>query len=138
MSQDLKQLYPGADDVAVDLLRAMLQFNPHQRISVADALAHPYFASLKTQEYVQQYQQASSPRSRGAGRVSLPPLLDATVEKMNESGDLLRHSVSSALLTMYCRPMTILSFSRRSCRRLLTTARERNCDLQRRDRAVLE
>lgn len=36
------QLYPKADAKALDLLGKMLTFNPHQRITVEQALAHPY------------------------------------------------------------------------------------------------
>lgn len=36
------RLYPNADPKALDLLEKMLTFNPHSRINVEDALAHPY------------------------------------------------------------------------------------------------
>nr|UJT98798.1 mitogen-activated protein kinase [Propylea japonica] len=36
------KLYPNADPKALDLLDKMLTFNPHKRIEVEDALAHPY------------------------------------------------------------------------------------------------
>uniref|UniRef100_A0A336M0L3 mitogen-activated protein kinase n=1 Tax=Culicoides sonorensis TaxID=179676 RepID=A0A336M0L3_CULSO len=36
------RLFPNADPHALDLLGMMLTFNPHKRISVEDALAHPY------------------------------------------------------------------------------------------------
>ena len=36
------RLYPNADEKALDLLEKMLTFNPHRRIAVEDALAHPY------------------------------------------------------------------------------------------------
>ncbi|KAJ1639274.1 kinase-like domain-containing protein [Pavlovales sp. CCMP2436] len=39
-------IYPNANQGALDLLDAMLAFNPAKRISVADALAHPYLAPL--------------------------------------------------------------------------------------------
>ena len=41
------RLYPNANPLALDLLERMLHFDPNQRISVEDALAHPYFAHLK-------------------------------------------------------------------------------------------
>jgi len=43
--------FPKASPLAIDLLRKMLTFNPAKRVSVADALAHPYleeFASSDT------------------------------------------------------------------------------------------
>jgi len=36
------RLYPQADPNALDLLERMLTFNPHRRIKVEEALAHPY------------------------------------------------------------------------------------------------
>jgi mitogen-activated protein kinase 1/3 len=36
------KLYSAADPMALDLLDKMLTFNPHQRITVEKALAHPY------------------------------------------------------------------------------------------------
>lgn len=40
--QPWSRLYPNADPRALDLLDKMLAFNPNNRISVEDALAHPY------------------------------------------------------------------------------------------------
>jgi serine/threonine protein kinase len=36
------KLFPNADAKALDLLDKMLTFNPNKRISVEEALAHPY------------------------------------------------------------------------------------------------
>ncbi|KAL4658336.1 mitogen-activated protein kinase 7-like [Arapaima gigas] len=40
----LATLYPQAEPAALDLLAAMLRFDPRERISVTQALAHPYLA----------------------------------------------------------------------------------------------
>ncbi|KAG4999918.1 hypothetical protein AAZX31_08G112500 [Glycine max] len=40
------QLYPQADPLAIDLLQKMLVFDPTKRITVLEALQHPYMASL--------------------------------------------------------------------------------------------
>ncbi|CAM9725062.1 unnamed protein product, partial [Heterosigma akashiwo] len=37
---------PGATPEALDLLGKMLRFDPRQRITVPEALAHPFLASL--------------------------------------------------------------------------------------------
>ncbi|XP_036401836.1 mitogen-activated protein kinase 7 isoform X1 [Megalops cyprinoides] len=40
----LTTLYPQAEPAALDLLAAMLRFDPRERISVTQALAHPYLS----------------------------------------------------------------------------------------------
>jgi len=40
------KLFPNANPLALDLLEKMLVFNPQHRISVDDALRHPYFKNL--------------------------------------------------------------------------------------------
>jgi mitogen-activated protein kinase 1/3 len=47
---DLNKLYPGAGEDAVDLLGKMLIFNPFFRISVDEALNHPFFKKVKKTE----------------------------------------------------------------------------------------
>ncbi|SPQ93705.1 unnamed protein product (mitochondrion) [Plasmodiophora brassicae] len=42
----LQSLYPGAPADALDLLQKMLMFSPEKRISVDEALTHPFLASL--------------------------------------------------------------------------------------------
>lgn len=39
-------MFPETNALAVDLLERMLVFDPRKRISVDQALAHPYFSSL--------------------------------------------------------------------------------------------
>jgi mitogen-activated protein kinase 1/3 len=47
---DLSLLYPGAGEEAIDLLGKMLLFNPYFRISVDEALGHPFFKKVKKSE----------------------------------------------------------------------------------------
>jgi len=42
----LDDLYPSADDEAMDLLKKLLTFNPDKRITVEQALEHPYIAQF--------------------------------------------------------------------------------------------
>ena len=44
---DLALLFRGAHDDALDLLRAMLRFSPAARITVDQALAHPFLAAAR-------------------------------------------------------------------------------------------
>lgn len=41
-----EKLYPKANPLAIDLLDKMLAFNPHNRITVEEALQHPYLKAL--------------------------------------------------------------------------------------------
>ena len=41
-----RAMFPDASALAIDLMERMLQFNPARRITVEDALAHPYLAQL--------------------------------------------------------------------------------------------
>jgi len=44
---DFGRKYPSSSPQCIDLLQKMLVFNPHKRISVDDALAHPFFKGVK-------------------------------------------------------------------------------------------
>ena len=43
-------IYPDANPEALDLLEKMLVFHPQKRITIQDALKHPYMASLHNEE----------------------------------------------------------------------------------------
>lgn len=53
-----KEVFPGANPLALQLLDGMLQFDPSKRIGVEGALAHPYLAAL--------HDAATEPRAAGA------------------------------------------------------------------------
>jgi mitogen-activated protein kinase 1/3 len=38
-----EKLPPGTNPLAIDLLRRMLRFSPDKRITIYDAISHPYF-----------------------------------------------------------------------------------------------
>lgn len=48
--KNLKDLFPDANPIALDLLDKMLQLNPEKRISAAQALQHDYFADFHDEE----------------------------------------------------------------------------------------
>ena len=48
--KDMSKIYPGAGEEAIDLLNRMLVFNPYFRISVDEALNHPFFKKVKKAE----------------------------------------------------------------------------------------
>ncbi len=39
-------MFPDASHLAIDLMEKMLQFSPEKRITVEQALAHPYLAQM--------------------------------------------------------------------------------------------
>ena len=43
---DFARLFPGASDDALDLLRGLLTFNPDKRLTVEEALQHPFMADI--------------------------------------------------------------------------------------------
>lgn len=48
--KDLATLYPGAGAEALDFLGKILVFNPYFRITVDEALNHPFFTKVRKQE----------------------------------------------------------------------------------------
>lgn len=47
---DYNKLYPGAGEDAINLLSGILIFNPYFRITVDEALAHPFFKKIRKLE----------------------------------------------------------------------------------------
>jgi mitogen-activated protein kinase 15 len=41
-NKKLKDMFPTASEEALDLLKKLLQFNPNKRLTVEQALQHPY------------------------------------------------------------------------------------------------
>lgn len=51
MSKDLREIFPAATANELDLLTKMIMFNPRDRISLDQALNHPYFFPVRDQNY---------------------------------------------------------------------------------------
>jgi mitogen-activated protein kinase 7 len=52
--KDFRKLFPNASMQALDLLQKMLKFDPFERISVDDALRHPYLQRMYQKSDFQQ------------------------------------------------------------------------------------
>ena len=48
--KSFKDLFPGSEEAAINLLNVMLQFNPHERIDIDKCLEHPYLESVRVKE----------------------------------------------------------------------------------------
>ena len=46
----LKDMFPTASDEALDLLKNLLVFNPNKRLTVEQALKHPYVSQFHNPE----------------------------------------------------------------------------------------
>jgi serine/threonine protein kinase len=82
----LRERYPGTDDAGLDLLKAMLKFDPTQRITVDAALAHPYLASVRN---LAKEQAAARPMS-------------AEIETIGEDPEHIHANVSAATFILPC------------------------------------
>ena len=49
-AKSFKEMYPGAEDSALELLKSMLHMNPRKRATIDEALAHPYLDSIRNLE----------------------------------------------------------------------------------------
>jgi mitogen-activated protein kinase 1/3 len=50
MGKPLETLFPAADPLAIDLLKAMLQFNPKRRCTAEQALEHEFFKGVRRKD----------------------------------------------------------------------------------------
>lgn len=94
-TQDLRQILPQMDPLALQLLSAMLVLRPDGRISAAEALQHPYFNDLpqainSRQQQQQQRQYAQQPmmsqQHQGYGASTMqPPMYQNTMRTFHSS-----------------------------------------------------
>jgi serine/threonine protein kinase len=47
---ELKTVYPGAGEEAIDLLNKILVFNPYFRVNLDECLEHPFFKKIRKAE----------------------------------------------------------------------------------------
>ena len=64
--KDLKTVFPAAPEEALDLLSKMVIFNPHQRITLEEALKHPFFDKVRTSAASEHVSHSLSSASTGA------------------------------------------------------------------------
>lgn len=73
---DLGSMFPDTNADAIDLLQRMLHFDPDRRISVTEALVHPYLATLHSEE--------DEPEAGGKFEFSFVDRDDIGVDKLRE------------------------------------------------------
>ena len=78
--------FPGASDLALDLLRGLLRFDPEERLTAEAALQHAFF------------QHTHPSPSKDPAASSRPVPMKADIEKMGESAANLWNNVFASLL----------------------------------------
>ena len=48
--KDFEELFEGVNPLAVDLLKKIFVYDPAERITVADAMAHPYLSDVRCED----------------------------------------------------------------------------------------
>jgi len=98
----LAHKYPAAGEQALSLLQSMLHFHPDCRLTADESLAHPYFASLSEKNYAHNYlgSGVGAGDEDGTTPTFKPVPMNADIEKMDESKDYLRSSVSNSMHSM--------------------------------------
>lgn len=85
----LEQRFPGADTSAMDLLRQMLRFDPRDRITIAEAMRHPFLV-----KYAEEYDPAEWSEPAGGVPVNLG---------FDSDADLSRDDIRALLLAEIAR-----------------------------------
>ena len=73
---DVRSYFPGADEGACDLLSQMLVLDPSRRITVQDALAHPYLAPIRDKAF----------ETEAAGEIDWGTIEEVALTKENLQG----------------------------------------------------
>ena len=112
---DFAKLYPDAYPSAIDLIDKMLAFDPSNRITVDEALSHPYLASLHD---VDDEPSASEPFAFCARSRLFP------IRPRSRLGRRSLRTVSPAVVSSFCRSSPARSFRRRGVVRLTGETRD--------------
>lgn len=95
----LASMFPGTNPLGIELLQAMLHFDPKKRITAQHAMEHPYFNSLKNKSYSKAYFAKNRHIFDPSIAVSTDPVpLNVDIEKISESSANLKENVLSEVL----------------------------------------
>ncbi len=83
-AKPLQTVLPGADDVAIDLISRMFAFNPEKRITVEQALRHPFFVEYFDEEDLREH--LSGPFHWEGEGVELPGLHEILMQDAHRFG----------------------------------------------------
>ena len=110
--QSFRAKFPGATEEALDLLSQMLRFDPEQRITAEESMAHPFFASLHEKNYARNYLTSTSPTLKDSRAPSFPPVpMNADIEKMGESKENLWNNVCFTTFLLFYNSYQKISLS---------------------------
>jgi serine/threonine protein kinase len=102
----------------MDLLKRMLTFNPRNRITVAQAMNHPFFEPLKRHQYFQDYiHRAQNSFLDGSGDIAIEEIDDSSREIAMRNVSLffvfnmqsIKKLMINRLIVLACRRIASLS-----------------------------
>ena len=79
---DLVKLYPGADEHALDLINKLLVFNPYFRITLAEALKHPYLTKVRKADKEETSDESVTLSFEKEGDIDIPRLRELFIEEI--------------------------------------------------------